>query len=387
MKEPNTILIRFNNKPQPKQLSLTKPNPFLFKNHKHSSAYNKNSFGSIPSNIFTLLYFDKTLDNKLGFNSKSVRFEQIKSHNERQPTPQIQKHTTPPKNNFNPSKSPYEKSRADYMLNFDQLASPGPGYYHNYYNKDDLPLRNKLNFRYQSMFNTDTNSPRNHICPKKSNPNLGPGSYNCENGYNSLSTSMNPKVYISNVPRKEASDKQSSPRVGPGSYNLIYEYKKDNKKNCNVNLQGNKNIQSKSELIQQIKKAISDDINSSPGPGSYNICQENFKTKFNPKKYNGIQHKKLKDIKEEIKEQHKLLSKDEMKDKHLNKNISNTNENIDKRKGNNALSFKHSSKRDFSYIDPYKKHVPGPCYYEQDAFTLERKYEWAPHIRNQKSVD
>ena len=70
-----------------------------------------------------------------------------------------------------------------------------------------------------------------------------------------------------------------------------------------------------------------------------------------------------------------------------NNAISETYENIDKRKGNNALSFKHSSKRDFSYIDPYKKHVPGPCYYEQDAFTLERKYEWAPQIRSQKMVE
>ena len=94
MKEPNTILIQFNNKPQPqtKQLILTKPNPSLFKNHKHFSAYNKSTFGSIPSNIFTLLYFDSTLNNKLGFNSRSIRFEQTKSqNNERQPTLKKQK--------------------------------------------------------------------------------------------------------------------------------------------------------------------------------------------------------------------------------------------------------------------------------------------------------
>ena len=388
MKEPNTILIQFNNKPQPqtKQLILTKPNPSLFKNHKHFSAYNKSTFGSIPSNIFTLLYFDSTLNNKLGFNSRSIRFEQTKSqNNERQPTLKKQKQVTPPKKNFNPNKSPYEKARADYMLNIEQLTSPGPGYYHKYYNKDDSPLRNKLNFRYQSMFNTETNCPRNHICPNKRNPNLGPGTYNCENSYNSLSKSINPKVYISTVPRQEVSDKHCSQLVGPGSYNLIYEYKKDTKKNCYINSKSHKNLQSQIEL--KIKKVISDDTDNSPGPGSYNLCNENLKTTSSHKKYKTIQFKRLKDIKDEIKEQNKLFCKEEIKVVNSKKNVLNTKGNSEKRKGKNALSFEHCSKRNFSYIDPYKKHVPGPCYYEQDAFTLERKYEWAPQIRSQKMVE
>ena len=328
MKDASTITINFNPLPQSKSkaksVTSQKPKFLIPKNHKNFNAYSKNSLGAIPSNIFTLLYFDKSLNNNLGFNSQTVRFHPI-CHSERtqKEIPPIKRKKNYPKNRIRVNKDPYEKARADYLLNVDHLASPGPAYYHNYYNKDDVPIRNKLNFRYQSMYNATELSPRNNLFLDKINPGLGPGSYDHEKGYNSLSKSINPKVYMSKVPRKEIFGNGSTCQLGPGSYNITQDFipimSKHNQTKSDNNIRDNNNNhkigKTKSELLQRIRKLISNDkySNLSPGPGSYNLRKENIITETSIPKHKRTRNKNINDIKEELKAKtHQLTIQGEM---------------------------------------------------------------------------
>lgn len=409
MKDASTITINFNPISQPKtkakSVASQKPNFSHLKNNKKFNAYSKHSLGAIPSNMFTLLYFDKTLNNNLGFNSQTVRFQPT-CHSQRtqKEIPPIKRKKNYSKHNIRVNKDPYEKARADYLLNLDHLASPGPAYYHNYYNNDDVPIRKKINFRYQSMYNAIELSPKNNLFLDKINPGLGPGSYDYEKGYNSLSKSINPKVYMSKVPRKEIFGNGSTSEVGPGSYNVTHDLvrmNKHNKTKSENNIRDNNNNQkigqTKSELLQKIRKLISDDklSNLSPGPGSYNLRKEKIITEIPIPKHKGTRNKKIIDIREELKANtHQLTIQGETT--FSSGNISKTKPKIKSKnnrsqlelKGNNKIlvSFGGGPKRDFSYINPYKKHVPGPCYYEQDAYSLERKYEWAHQTQNQKII-
>ena len=409
MKDASTITINFNPIPQSKikakSVAAQKPNISMIKRHKKCNAYSKHSLGAIPSNIFTLLYFDKTLNNNLGFNSQTVRFHPVcQSQRAQKEIRQIKRKKNYSKHNIRVNKYPYEKARADYLLNIDHLASPGPAYYHNYYNNDDIPIRKKINFRYQSMYNATELSPKSNLFLDKINPGLGPGSYDYEKGYNSLSKSINPKVYMSKVPRKEIFGNGSPCEVGPGSYNITHDFvriNKHNKTKSENNIRENNNNQkigkTKSELLQRIRKLISDDkySNLSPGPGSYNLRKESIITEIPIPKHKWTRNKKINEIREEIKENtHQLTIQGETNfssdniNKIKHKIKSKNNRSQLEFKGNNKIlvSFGGGPKRDFSYINPYKKHVPGPCYYEQDAYSLKRKYEWALQTQNQKLI-
>ena len=333
-----------------------------------SNIYNKTSLGTIPSPIMTLFYYDPKIVKHIGFNSQCERFPTEPN----EPYIMNTENTASSLNN-NISKyafsnqtlrTVFKKKHYNIQINkeslrtkdsiFDQVNyNPGPGHY----NQNDDVL--KQNLRYKSLFNSTETKPLRHKCLNANNTNLGPGTYDIR------TRTQKRKFFISKLPRFTNLKITTDVNLGPGKYQIENSNNKKKEKQSYFFMQSQDEIKP-NDLIKKYLRTEENMINR------HNV----FKRKLINKERIFPHNNKSKDIsmiKEEILNSinpKKMLKKSTL--------TSIQNESIDNERNNCCPPFDSGVERFKS-----KKRMinPGPCYYDPDIFSIERKYERSNNVK------
>lgn len=247
------------------------------------------------------------------------------------------------------------KQRFDDYKDFLSKYSPGPGQYDNTSTLDDN------RFRYQSLFSKPSNCSL-----KKSNSSLepGPGQYDVVLGTNARNINL-----ASKGERFKEIAKQD---IGPGSYFKINSFKYNNKHPSSFFMHNiTRRISNDQRLEKYIKMQREKDYEV-PGPGMYNVKGDfdHFDSSTKNVKNIGMIQKILLNktlIPEDMKKQIKH-SKHES-DVHWGK--GEYWKGIESKKEIRS-PFISKSKKISIYDDIMKRHIPGPCYYQQDVIIKKK---------------
>ena len=294
-----------------------------------SSAYNRQSLGSIPSAVENILFqrkdgqilkFSFSLNNNLRYNDEDEKEKNSKSI-ELSSRNSSKKRLISPRFKYNDLEKYY----------------PGPGQY--YKDNEIFNKKNNNSLRYNGIFNYG----RSDLPLNNNDESIGPGNYNI----NLIKNSSN--IYISPNDRfKKTKFEEYKKILGPGAYdvkNFDFGEKNNNKINssCFYN----------EVTVPKIKK---EEI--SPGPGSYNLAKSFLK------KNNFDINKKFKlfnDFKMEIKNKIKD-NDDDNSDKIDDYKKNSFLDNFENNQNVKGISIEKNIPR-FIFPGVKKDIVPGPCYY------------------------
>jgi hypothetical protein len=300
-----------------------------------SSAYNRQSLGSIPSAVENILFqrkdgqilkFSFSLNNNLRYNDEDEKEKNSKSI-ELSSRNSSKKRLISPRFKYNDLEKYY----------------PGPGQY--YKDNEIFNKKNNNSLRYNGIFNYG----RSDLPLNNNDESIGPGNYNI----NLIKNSSN--IYISPNDRfKKTKFEEYKKILGPGAYDVKnFDFGEKNKNGINSSCFYNEVTSPK------IKK--DDNI---PGPGSYNLSQ-NFLDKKNFDYYKRYKH--INDFKTEIKD--KISKENEGKnDDTINLKsykFKKRNLLLEELLNNQNLKGPSIEKNIPRFVFPGNKKdiVPGPCYY------------------------
>jgi hypothetical protein len=293
------------NEPSIKEFVLRSPNKGKIYKGPNWRAYEKQSLGSIPRDREKILYQDRSSKNEFAFSSQIERFQE-KNESEKYNFPgpgnyKVDFNEISKNHKKNPSISNKGygsfasiKERWDTRTEFYSKFSPGPGSYKSENNKSikDDNLKSK---RYSKIYEKDREVMKKSI-EKENLP--GPGDYEpFTSDFYLKGISCPMSLFVSKVKRKLPYEEIPNISPGPGRYRINdskdFDIIKDPNKTSyffkdKTNKPENENSLEKiiySPIIESLKKEIDYNkykdisknlnikinLNSSPGPGDYEI--------------------------------------------------------------------------------------------------------------------
>jgi hypothetical protein len=328
------------------------------------SAYNRQSLGTIPSNIENILYMKKDGDIvRYSFNINDSFNKNNNNNLNHNNDSKISENSNFKSKSINSPKSNNKKVNNFPDRFFDEKLdnskySPGPG---DYSNSSINSSFNVNNFRYNNLFSYG----REDIpIQKPNNYDNGPAKYS-SNYYDLSNPNNQSNIYISPYERfKKEKKAEYIYNIGPGSYDYLNDQISIIKNKNNKSPAFCVNSEKRPDLEEKVLNVKKNNQFQVPGPGTYNLRYPVLKKNFNCLD-DKINKKEINEIKNVLSARNENNINEIIEEENL-KNIKNI-ENKDKpitnkfNKVKGAVIEKQIPR--FSKVGEFKSFNPGPCYY------------------------
>ena len=327
------------------------------------SAYNRQSLGTIPSNIENILYMKKDGDIvRYSFNINDTLNKNNNNNNYNNNDSKISDNSSFKSKTLNTPKLNNKKNNNFPDRFFDEKLDnskymPGPA---DYSNSSINSSFNVNNLRYNNLFSFG----REDIpIQKPNNYDNGPAKY-LSNYYDISNQNNKSNIYISPYERfKKEKKAEYLYNIGPGSYDYLNDQISliKNKNNKSPAFCVGINDEKKPNLEEKVLNVKKDNKFQIPGPGTYNLRYPVLKKNFNCLD-DKISKSEINEIKNSLSSRNDN-NINEIVEEEKFKNIENKDKPINNKfnKVKGAVIEKQIPR--FSNVGEFKSFNPGPCYY------------------------